>query len=343
MISPNIFRISSATGLGAEDRFTASLHYLIDAIPAIGQDIADLIADHSGIPRSKFIRSHDHPPGDMASRPDFMLECSDYNLLCEHKLESGLGVRQLERYLGLPAEKPTYLVLITNASQSISPEVLANQNYLRPRSSLTPYFVWDSIFPIISKQTDRLAQEFVVYMRDLEMAPPDLPSGWEHLFVDSNVASAFFDLTREARAFFQINGGRCKADPSRLGFQASYPAPWMHLLYFCVERVPNPVFKIDKGPYMVVRLYVKNSESKAIQSFQGSNEPIDGGLNIYRLLAQDEQRARWDKSLCLVFESIHELAPLLQGDPPVIRQNILNYAKVVFRQLQDIEKQDAVS
>lgn len=341
MISPNIFRISSATGLLAEDRFTASLHYLIDAIPAIGQDIADLIADHSGIPRSKFLRSHDHPPGDMASRPDFMLECSDYNLLCEHKLESGLGVRQLERYLELPAVKTTYLVLITNASQSISSEVLANQNYLRPLSSLTAYFTWDAIYPIISRQIDRLAREFVEYMRDLEMAPPDLPSGWEHLFVDSNVANAFFDLTREARAFFQVNGGRCKADPSRLGFQASYPAPWMHLVYFCVERIPNPVFKIDKGPYIVVRLYVKTSESKAMHSFRGDNQPVDSGLNIYRLLAQEEQAARWDKSLYLVYESIHELAPLLQGDPAAIRQNILIYAKAVFQQLQDIEKQVA--
>lgn len=213
MKAPNIFRISSAIGIMAEDRFTASLHYLIDTFPLIGQSIADLIADQAGLPRSIFLQTHDHPAGDEASRPDFLIECADYDLLCEHKLESSLGVRQLERYLELPASKPTYLVFITNCSQIVSSDVISHPKYLRPKHSLVPYFTWDALYPVIAERTERLAQEFAQYMRDLAMEPPALPSGWKHLFVDTEVANAFFDSTREARAFFQRAGVRCKADP----------------------------------------------------------------------------------------------------------------------------------
>ena len=330
---PNIFRIASRTGYGPEDRFTASLHYLIDSFPSIGQSIADYIADQSGIARSTFLRAHDHPAGDEASRPDFLLECADYDLLCEHKLDSGLGERQLERYLDLPARKLTYLVFITNSSQHVAPDVVINPRYLRPGNSLVPYFTWDAIYPLIAERSERLACEFAQYMRDLEMAPPALPSGWEHLFVDPEVANAFFDGTREARAFFQNAGGRCKADPSRLGFQVRYPAPWMHLLYFCVERVPNSIFGVDSGPYLTVRLYVRDTECDVIRRFRGKLGPWATPFGMIRGVAHDDQRARWDKSLCLTFECIHELAPLLAEEAAATRQRLLEVARSVFQHL----------
>lgn len=317
----------------AEDRFTASLHYLIDSVPPIGQSIADLISDQSGISRSPFLRAHDHPSGDDASRPDFLLECADYDLLCEHKLKSGLGVRQLERYLELPAAKPTYLVFITNCSQRLSSDVVSHPRYLRPKQSLVPYFTWDAIYPLIAERTERIAQEFARYMRDLEMAPTTLPSGWEHLFVDPEVANAFFDATREARAFFQNAGARCKADPSRLGFQLSYPSPWMHLLYFCVERIPNPIFGVDNGPYLSVRLYIRETECGVIQRFHGKTMAQASPYGMIQGFAHADQRARWDKSLRLVFECIHELAPLLASEAAASRQRLLEVARSVFQYL----------
>ena len=165
------------------------------------------------------------------------------------------------------------------------------------------------------------------------MAPPALPSGWEHLFVDSEVANAFFDGTREARAFFQNEGGRCKADPSRLGFQVSYPAPWMHLLYFCVERIPNPIFDVDQGPYLVVRLYIKESACDFITRFNGKAMTWASPFGMIQGLAHVNQRARWDKSLCLAFECIHELAPLLAGEAMVTRQRLLEVARSIFQYL----------
>lgn len=196
-----------------------------------------------------------------------------------------------------------------------------------------PYFTWDAIYPLVAERPERLAREFAQYMRDLEMAPPALPSGWENLFVDPEVANAFFDGTREARAFFRNIGGRCKADPSRLGFQVSYPTSWMHLLYFCVKRIPPPIFGVDNGPYLSVLVYIRETERDAIARFHGKPMAWSTPFGMIQGLAHVDLPARWDKSLRLVFECIHELAPLLAGEAAATRQRLLEVARSVFHHL----------
>ena len=145
MEAANIFRIA-ASDLGPEDRFTALLHYLVESIPSIGQGMVDVICERSGLAPATFEMAANHPAGDAENKPDFMLSCEEFDILCEHKLGSELGERQLERYLELPKSRPTYLVLITNRTHSISEDVLQSSNYLRPKDSPTPIFYWEDFY-----------------------------------------------------------------------------------------------------------------------------------------------------------------------------------------------------
>ena len=95
----NIFLVSPA--FGPEDRLTAYWHYVLEAVPGVGQAFVDHVSSRSGLAPSTFLGSVDHPRGDRVNRPDLLIRCQDYDVLFEHKLDSPLGRNQLERYLVL--------------------------------------------------------------------------------------------------------------------------------------------------------------------------------------------------------------------------------------------------
>jgi hypothetical protein len=332
----NIFKIASSE-LNAEDRFTASLGYLIDNIPEIGQGMFDMLSVSAGLPRTIFVKAIDHPDGDAESRPDFLLAGKDYDILCEHKLDAKLGERQLERYLALSVAYPrkTYVALITNNSLAVPQEGESHNGYLRPKHSKIPYFTWDALYPIVAANESRLAKEFAAYMRQLSMSPPRLPKTWEHLFVDTDTACAFFDLTNELRSYFKGMGARVQKDPGYLGFQVRYPNDWMHLLYFCVERSATPEFELGDGPYLSIRLWIKNTESQRIQnlSSQAINEVFHGNRVVGK--SSPNIVAPWDKSLVLGYECLTELAPFLTQDVAFSRQRLLDNGMKIFTRLNE--------
>jgi hypothetical protein len=88
----HVFFVSPA--LGPADRLTACWHYVLDAAPGVGQAFVDRVSSRSGLAKSKFLGSVDHPMGDRVNRPDFLIRCRDYDLLFEHKLDSPLGRRR---------------------------------------------------------------------------------------------------------------------------------------------------------------------------------------------------------------------------------------------------------
>ncbi|MCA9231777.1 MAG: hypothetical protein KIS63_00315 [Caldilineales bacterium] len=332
----NIFEIG-ASGLNAEDLFTASLGYLIDTHPDIGQGMFDMISIKAGLPRTAFESTVDHPPGDEESRPDFLLVGKDYDILCEHKLDAPLGERQLERYLALSQAYPrkTYVALITNNSLSVPKEAQSHKHYLRPNDSTIPYFTWDALYPIVAAHETRLAQEFAAYMRKLDMAPPLLPKTWEHLFVDGDTASAFYDLTNELRGYFKGKQARVQKDPGFLGFQVRYPNDWMHLLYFCVERSADSAYGLEGGPYLSIRLWLKNSERQRIDHL--SHRVIDEVIQGVRVVGKcyPDVVARWDKTLVLGYECLTELSPFLMPDAALSRLRLLEYGKIIFTRLNE--------
>ena len=165
----NIFCLSK--GLMEEDRFTASLNYVVDCYPSVGQAIADYLLQSAGKPSSKFIRSNDHPVGTAENRPDFLLECEAIDIICEHKIDSSLGKKQLERYLQLHRSKPFYLALISNGLCKVPEAAIRAEGYISPNDSDVPHFLWQSIYPLIDGTKHRLVSDFKEYMRTLSMKP----------------------------------------------------------------------------------------------------------------------------------------------------------------------------
>src|SRR5688572_6442683 len=106
----NVFLLDQR--LGPEYYLTAIWHYVLSVVPDLGQTFMDEIARRAGLNPSKFLGAIDHPFGDATNRPDLLIRCSDYDVLFEHKLDSPVGPRQLQRYLELAAAKGWKLALL---------------------------------------------------------------------------------------------------------------------------------------------------------------------------------------------------------------------------------------
>ncbi len=330
----NIFLLSPE--LGEEDRFTACLHYLIDNIPELGQAIVDFILKESGKSLSCFIKAVEHPFCSLADRPDFILECEDFDIICEHKIASDLGYKQLERYLALESEKPFYVVLITNRFCVVSSEVIAKEHYLRPRFGQLAHYCWQDLYPIISQRSERLAREFVEYMRSLGMQPLQV-KGWGDLFVNRETQLAFIEQWIEVRNYFKELGANCQRDGSGVGIQIRNTLPWLTLLYINITKAIKPVDMRLESPYLYANLYVPEDglHRKAFEN-------IDTIINHYGCtiaIRSCQRKADWNKKLMLVVEYYTSLAGGLSTDTQIMRKNLLEFAITVFNHARELGSQ----
>lgn len=327
MGTPNIFHIANSD-LVMEDRFTALLHYLIDSIPSIGQGMVDVICEKSGLPPATFQMAEDHPAGNAESKPDFLLSCKEFNLLCEHKLESELGNRQLERYRDLLKDRPSHLVLISNRTHEMAEEVLQSNQYLRPNGSGIPHFHWEDFYPVIANHKERLARDFAVYMRGLGMATSPLPDEWNRLFRDKSVAEKFYEATMDMRSYFGKQlGAQCKADPSKLGFQVKYPTTWLHLLYFDVSKVAKPPPVGMESPFLRASVFVKDADSRHTDQLEEAEIQTEDGLILGRA---KNSPARWGENLVWRYEVLGSLNDYLTGSTTETRAKLRRFGKTVF-------------
>ena len=237
----NIFMISPR--MGDEDRFTAHWHYMLANNPDLGQQVLDHISQRAGLPPSRFDGCEDHPAATREDRPDFMLRAADYDILCEHKLESPLGHRQLERYLDLArkAGRKTYLAFVANNSGlALSREVLCDEHYLRPGDCVLPYFLWQDFLPLFRHSPNPMASEFADYMESLGMDPWQFGE-WDDPFADPDSANQFRQLWRPVKAWFKDPerkqpGNLVRPDRAGLGCQVQKPLRGIHLIYFEVSK-----------------------------------------------------------------------------------------------------------
>lgn len=324
--TPNIFRIASSS-LGVEDRFTAFLHYVVDSVPGVGQDLVNVITTRSGLQQATFQSALDHPEGDAENRPDFLLRCAEFDILCEHKLDSDLGSFQLERYLELPKTRPTYLVLISGRNHDISDEVASSDSYLRPKTSTALHFYWEDLYPAIGKHSDRLVQDFSLFMRDLGMSPSPLPHEWKDIFRSDQVAESFYELTRDMRSYFESLGGRCKADPSRRGFQIGYPNDWIHLLYVSVDKVVKPIALGLDSPFLTARIFVRQKDLERVK-FIGAQDLFTASGKIIGRPKDDP--APWDSGLIFCYEFVAGLNSYIGGNAVDTRATLLDFGRTVF-------------
>jgi hypothetical protein len=176
----NIFWMPAT--LAEEDRFTTSLHFLIDNSPKIGQAIVDHLMKTAKIPATRLLGVTDHPACDNGAKPDFLFECQDFDIICEHKVASRLRPAQLETYLKIKRAKQCYVALITRDTCAVPTDVLRHARYLQPQASLAGHFRWHEIYDIVSQHKSRAARDFAEYMQMLGMAPlptPPIRSGTE--------------------------------------------------------------------------------------------------------------------------------------------------------------------
>ena len=278
----NIFRLSERLARSKpEDRFTSHLHYLIECAPQIGQGMVDALLQQAGRPPNKFLRSEVLPGSDQQNRPDFLLSCHDFDILCEHKLQSPLGARQLERYLTMLGGRPRRLALISTVPMIVSQEVLQNPNYLRPSAS---HYLWRDVRGMLKQQDHRLTRDFDDYMRSLSMHPLELPNGWETLFDNKETATRFGEQFRGIREFFNKPETTCTRNPSHLGLQVSKPAPWLHLFYLIVEPVDQTSSGIGQAT-ISARIYVLAKEASA---FRIPEMELNFGRHCVRAQARDK-------------------------------------------------------
>jgi len=319
MNKPNIFTISHR--MNEEDIFTYSLHYLIDNHPDIGQAISDFILENSGMEPQNFLYSTDHPVGTQTEKPDFMLSCEKFDIICEHKLNADLGNRQLQRYLALERDKQFVLALISNGVKQVPDDVLSDEKYLNPIHTEVNHFRWQSLFPIIERFDYRLSNEFIAYMIRHGMKPIGDIS-WRGLFDDSDTASVFGQLWDETLAYFKGIGASCKLDAKKLSIQVSRPSEYVHLLFPFVSSDLTQSNENVIGPYIGARLYIDRGKYSTLQ-LQNYEMPIVVNDNfIYQINLSS--RARWNKNLECIAEYACSLDPILNGDNDSIRHSMLD-------------------
>ena len=90
----NIFLLPP--NLDKKERFAASWEYLLENIPDLGQDFVDFLTQRSGKPSSTFVKSVSHPFFASSIEPDLLLECKDFDIICDHRLESQLNKLSLD-------------------------------------------------------------------------------------------------------------------------------------------------------------------------------------------------------------------------------------------------------
>lgn len=223
----NIFLISDQ--LGAEDRLTFSWAYVLNTEPRLGQRVIDLVTARTGLPEAEFASAIDHPSGTQRDRPDFVLKTNTWSLVLEHKLDAGLGVRQLERYLEYAGDgRRTYLGLVAPRLMDVSPAVLRHPRYRKPKG--TQHFLWQDFFPLIERSRSKLVQDFGLYLGSLGVTPWQ----WGRLgdpFTNPSADAALREVFREVAVRLREPGRRVVPSRRTLGIEIRKPKDGIHLLY----------------------------------------------------------------------------------------------------------------
>ena len=329
----NIFTLSSQ--LGDEDRFTSSLQYLIELYPEIGQKIADHILKLSGKPHSKFIQSSDHPTATLQDKPDFLIDCEDVEIICEHKIDAPLGEKQLERYLALKRDKKNYLILITSQHCIVSEEVLNNSKYLRPIQSNYPYYRWQDIYPIIKEHNSRISQDFAEYMVSLGMKP------WQsnildNIFESAESANFFGQSWEKVRNEFKGKGALCKVSSQKLGFEIGRPFPWLRLLYiFATQQNKSYNFNYN-GPYLMANIWVDKKDKNILRK---TNEIIHIESKLGDIYGEFiELEAPWNKDVVCILQFHTPLFPILSKDVKIMQSRLLLFSKTIFEYIDEYKR-----
>jgi hypothetical protein len=249
--------------LSPEDHLTASWEYALDSVRGLGQAFLNHVTARSGLPPSTFTGAIRHPPGTARDRPDFLIRCRHYDLLFEHKLESPLGARQLERYLALARSGNQRLALVAAQRMTLPSPVYRSSSFVCPKETGSPsHFLWQDIYPIVRGFRGRIARDFAEYLKHLGLASFKWP-GQGDPFTDPKAADALRRLYDRLTPELRRPGASCRTRSSSLIYEIRRPVePPVHL----VNLGPlNSVAAFDPrlwGPVMAAWVWVQGPASR---------------------------------------------------------------------------------
>jgi hypothetical protein len=347
----NIFLMPQ--NLSKRERFAVSWEYLLENIPDLGQELVDFLTQRAGKPSSVFIQATTYPYTTTA-QPDILLECQDFDIVCEHRLESELSKHSLEDLLKSSSQrdKLTYVVLISNSYCLIDAELLgseaATRYYLQPRDAVNasmPYFCWQDIYALVAQKSVRLAHEFAEYMHFMDMQPWQ-HNIWGNLFLSPDVANQFSNNWLPVIEYF--NGLDVTSKFSGYsGLEILYPLPWLQLLYLHASRSVQHNDLQSVSPYLVATIWVKGDERDRIKALQGISSHFELPENPEVMV---EIRASLADSLWMVKSSSRpklaatyytSLDRVVSANSQQMQQNLLHFVKAVFDHAQSISSPNA--
>jgi hypothetical protein len=344
----NIFLLPP--NLDKKERFASFWEYLLENIPDLGQDFVDFLTQRSGKPSSTFVKSVSHPSFSSVLQPDMLLECQDFDIICDHHLESQLSKLSLDALFILAKSQPkkTYIAVISNSYCLIEPEILASvsakQHYLQPYddvNSSMPYFCWQDIYALVAQKEERLAYEFAEYMHFMDMQPWQ-HSEWGNLFLNPDVAKIFSQQWAKTINFFQEM--QIATKPSGYSaLEVVYPLPWLQLLYIYVARSVAHTDLQSVSPYLVATIWIKGDQKAQMQAFHGicdrmtlpDNNHIT--VEIRASLADGLWMSKAVSRPKLAATYYTSLDRLVSSDSRQMQQNLLAFAKAVFTHAQSVQ------
>jgi hypothetical protein len=216
----NVFLIGRRAAdekIGPEDLFTAQLAWLL----RFDQELARAWAGHLTGENCEGHVDVLHWPYEGPDQPDMVLDLNGrLRVICEHKVESGLGDDQVARYLALAQREesrldlPHRVALVTKNLTGIPDGCLGDLRYLRPADKR--HFQWELLYEMLKScpgsctaEMRSLRKQFAEYMRLLSLDPAPLLPHLELLFADTQIPEArrqrqaFQRLWGPTRAFFE--------------------------------------------------------------------------------------------------------------------------------------------
>lgn len=276
-MKPNIFIIGYDTARGDEDIVTAYWSYALNTVPGLGQAFANDVSRRAGLPKTRFVGALDHPAGDAANHPDLLLQCKDWQLLFEHKVDAPLGPRQLHRYLRLAEERGWKLGLMAAEPVSLDPDILDSPSYVCPASASHPrHFLWSDLLPLLRQTEHHLATEFAEFLEHRGLGAFSW-GGRGDPFFDDAARAALLHLYEPVGKAFRAPGVRCSFHAKSLIYKISSPHPAIHLLNFgplrsVAQHVPNL-----RGPVMGAWFWIRRSSPRGRRLLAADrNGPLRG-------------------------------------------------------------------
>jgi hypothetical protein len=334
-MKPNIFSIAfNYQRFGDEDMVTALWHYLLTAAPEVGQAFVDRLVQTTDLPPAKYLGALDHPVGDAENRPDLLLQTDSWQVLFEHKVDSPLGLRQLERYLDFARSRGWRLALMARRPLQIPESVAASSIFVSPSdASSARHFLWPDLGPLLKSVGHPLALEFVDFLEERGLGTFSW-AGLGNPFYNPEAAEMLRLLYGATKPVFAHPGVRFMKKATSLVYEVRRPHPKVHLINIGpLESVAQSLPRL-RGPVMGLWVWVQRGAGReSIRCLPPAGAVVSDAITI---VASDTETAgpthQTDRLVC-ERSYYAPLEDILVASPEQCNERIRHFAQVCHNHL----------